>query len=468
MAWIGGLALLIFAFSGLMHPLMSWTTPMPAAFFPPQTQISASDVKSVGYILKENKIKQAQMVKIVPLNDNAVLQVTENQTLPRRYFDLNTYQELSDYDKKYALWLGRYYTGFADIAVKNVTFQTEFSDDYPWVNRLLPVYKIEFDTPDNRTVFIHTELSSMTGMTNNYKNILQSVFQTLHTWDWVTGAGGNIRIILMMTLLISLTVMGISGTLLTFVMQKRKIADAKRRFHRRFAYFIFIPVIALSISGIYHLLQMNYGDNIRGFKINPAFLIKQEQLNAKIDFETQKFNGLNMVSYNGDILYRLSVPAGHGDDSVSRTQKYAGVVTDKNSIFIDAKTGKISDINDMDMVKYYAQKHLNITDSDIKNINIITNFSTDYDFRNKRLPAYQVNMVSRDIAFIDPATGALIDSVKTTAQYEGFIFAHLHKGNFMVPFLGRFGRDVLIVIILIMSIISTILGYKMLIKKKKG
>ena len=41
LGWTGGLALLLFAISGMTHPLMTWTGPKAASFFPPQAVMQA-------------------------------------------------------------------------------------------------------------------------------------------------------------------------------------------------------------------------------------------------------------------------------------------------------------------------------------------------------------------------------------------------------------------------------------------
>ena len=41
LGWVGGLALLIFAISGILHPVMTWTGPKAAAFYPPRAVMKA-------------------------------------------------------------------------------------------------------------------------------------------------------------------------------------------------------------------------------------------------------------------------------------------------------------------------------------------------------------------------------------------------------------------------------------------
>ena len=157
------------------------------------------------------------MIKVVPSENGAVLQVTDDNTKPRRYFDLDTHDELKDYDKIQAVWLARYYSGLKDTEVSDIKFQTEFNSAYPWVNRLLPVYEISFARDDNLKLFIYTELGVLTAITNDYKISLQTLFRALHngTFDDFDYA----RVWLMLVLLIGIFALLLTSINLIFLMK---------------------------------------------------------------------------------------------------------------------------------------------------------------------------------------------------------------------------------------------------------
>lgn len=119
------------------------------------------------------------------------------------------------------------------------------------------------------------------------------------------------------------------------------------------------------------------------------------------------------------------------------------------------------------MALHYAGQQLGLDKALITDTQIITRFGAHYDFRNKRLPVWRIDYDTPkgDKVFIDPATGMLVDRLVNTARYEGYSFSALHKWSFLTPFTGRKTRDVMIVIILSLAVISTILGYIMLIRK---
>lgn len=472
LSWVGGVALLLFAISGIMHPVMSWTGPKGASFFPPQTIMQAELAANIPNVLEQNAINQVIMAKIVPSQQRTVLQVTEYNDKPRRYFNLGTGEELIGYDETHAIWLARYYTGIKNAEISDVTFQTAFDGAYPWVNRLLPVYKIQFDTEDNRTAFIYTELGALGNLTNDYKTTMQSIFGFLHTFNWLNDYE-NPRVILMLLLLLTLFAIVLTGTLMVFMMKSRKM-PLKRKLHRLVSYIIWLPLLLFTFSGIYHLLQYSYVDSKRGLQLGESFKIDTKQFTDGVDwlanYSDVKLNGISIIEVDeGKLLYRLSIPQGRQAMKIGRQQRFDGMPLEKPAIYFDVATGLESDITDKEMAIYYASKRVGLDSSLITGTHLVTHFSPNYDFRNKRLPVWQVsyNTEAGDKLFIDPASGILVDRLVNVEKYESYSFSFLHKWNFLSPFVGRMPRDIIIVIVLSLSIIATIIGYIMLIARRK-
>lgn len=489
LSWVGGAILLLFTFSALLHPLMSWTGPKAAKFYAPKMTLSAAQVSNIPEVLKNSGIAKASTVQVVPSEQGAVLQVTpykesDNRAEPRRYFDLNTAQPLLNYDAKQAAWLARHYTGLADAEITEQTFQTQFDHAYPWVNRLLPVYKVSFDTPDNKTAYIHTELGALAGLSNDWKTRVQGLFRTLHTFSWIDNsstASETVRLLLMVSALIVLGLMALTGAALVFTLKSRKMPK-KRKVHRLLAYAIWLPLFMFTFSGLYHLIYNAY-DSVDSPNAQ-QFLRVSKPLDISVfaddmalntdwleEYEGTQFHQVSLVAGNTDnaLLYRLSLPKDKvSNQPVTRKARFQGMTTEKPAIYVAATgkhQGQTSDVTDKDMAVFYARSH--IPDAQVTGQTLITHFSPDYDFRNKRLPVWRVdfNTPSSDKVFIDPATGMLIDRLDNAGRYEGYSFSFLHKWNFLRP-IGRQNRDIVIVLFLLAMMIATVVGYVMLLKKK--
>ena len=469
LAWFGAITLLIFASSAITHPMMSWFGPKQASFFPPQANIIARHIESIPEILKKYKISEIVMAKVIPAEPGVLLQVTVDNDKPRRYFHLRTQQEFIGYDKKHAAWLAKYYTGLKNI--KSIEFQSEFDDAYPWVNRLLPVYKVTFDTDDNLTSFVYTEINASASLTNDWKTDMQAIFRMFHTWNWLDQYE-NSRIILMTFFLSCLFAMTMTGLALIMLVKRKKGINDVRKKHRLIAYIIWLPLLGFSASGTYHLLHHAYGDSHGGLRLPDSFTLNYDNLSKNTqwinDYKNQALNGISiMIDHNKNILYRLGLPKGRHGEDITKDIKYSGMALEKPAVYIDASTGIISKTTDRSMAKLYANRFLNSNSDMISSMKLLTHFGPNYDFRNKRLPVWQIEYKTDlgDMVFIDPVTGIVVDRITAKERYESYSFSFLHKWNFLSMFIGRFARDIILVIIMSAAIVTTLLGIRLLLKK---
>ena len=475
LGYIGAIALLIFAISGALHPIMSWTGPQAKHFFAPTTSISNAEINAILPILQKNQIKSANLIKIIPSKAGNLLQVTKDNY--RYYYDLKNHLEIKNYDQIHAKWLASYYTNLDINKITNISLQTEFDHNYPWVNRLLPVYKVTFAQDDNLTAFIYTELNALANLTNQRKSNFQALFRILHSWSWLDNFE-HVRVILMMILLLSLFFMLVTAIGLIFLIKKRKIINKKRKFHRLIAYIIWLPLLAFCVSGTYHLLQYAYGENHHGLKlahnIDLTKFLNQENTkynNLQLD-PNIKLNNASLIAYNDRLFYRLSIAPKKMGKKITRKQRFSGLKSEKNALYYELYNVNNDRINltDKDMALYFAQKHFpNLHKQAIKQVKLVTNFGPNYDFRNKRLPVWRIDYDNElgDKLFIDPANGILVDRLVNKARYESYSFSFLHKWNFLTPLIGRKYRDILIVLILALAIIATSLGIFILMKQKR-
>lgn len=467
LVWMAAAALLLFGLSGLMHPVMLWTGPRPAAFFPPQASLQAAHVSAVSEILKAHEIDAPLLVKLVPANGEVLLQITEQHDQPRRYFSPQTREELKGYDEQHAVSLARYYSGLADAEIESVDFQTVFNNAYPWVNRLLPVYRITFATPDHITVYVHTELNAMAGMTNDWKTSLQTVFGLFHTWNFLDDIEA-LRVTAMSLLVVSLFIMTVMGMVLIFTLAKRPNSSRSRSLHRWMSYVLWLPLLGFTASGSYHLWQYSLVDQSRGLRHGERLSIAEADVAPQADwvarYDGQSFNAVSLVAdEEGGLHYRLAVPPVQ-QSMPSHHQRFDGVATEKSAYYVNAATGQDSALTDKAMAESIARQFL--PDGEVVHVYEITGFSPAYDFRNKRLPAWGVDFASGDTLFIDPASGALVDRVSTAQKAEGVVFSQAHKWNFIGDMIGRMPRDVLVVLVLLSCLAMTVFGIVLKLRRR--
>lgn len=505
--WYAFAAIICWALSGITHPLMAWFGPQAAQFMPPRFQIQPAHIEHVSAVIAKHQLTRAHVAKLVPTAANEVLlQVTEGEQLPRRYFSLSSAEEFPDYDRQQAQWLASYYTGLDIETISDVRFRTKFDADYPRVNRLLPVYEVAIGAGEDRvSVFVYTETNSLAAINNQSKQLLQRVFQVLHTWSWldVTGHG---RVIIIALLMLTLMTIALSGIQLIFALPRRKIPRHSRRWHRRIAYVLWLPLLAWSASGFYHLLQAQYVQPVAGVRLGPVmnlqhWLLHEKSVsgNAEISAGSNQrlwrenfsrslggnvfFNAASLVMLGeGQYAYRLSISSSQSqssgkmhDHGSKREQRFDGQSKEKGAIYLAAHSAQRMDISDAAQATYLVKQLFSgdvaangKAEPEIADITLVTHFGPDYDFRNKRLPVWQIDLINDDRSrvFIDPASNILVDQNRKIDRLESLSFSLLHKWNLLVPFTGRKGRDMLVVMTLLTLMLIAGFGAYMTLRHK--
>ena len=472
--WGAAIALLIWGVSSIMHPLMTWFGPQPENTFPPAMQVEGSALDNLPVLLRDlPELGQARVIKLVPGEEGPMLQLTHNQNTARQYYDLITMQFKPDQDLQQATWLASHYSGLAKEQIARVDFMTEYTDEYPMVNRLLPVYRIEFEDRSGKVAFIHTETGALASLSSTFKDRSQWIFQYLHTFKWLDSLESG-RLLLMSFFMLSLLATAIVGLLLVFSLKPRPIRDGKRRYHRRLAYVAWLPLLAWSASGFYHLLQSSLVEPQFGIRLDEPFDVRQNSdlsTDSLSRIRGQTLNSLTLIrDENRDLFWRASIAKHPATEPVSRERRFAGMTSEANTLYLPATSeGQARELDDRSLAVAMAQRFLGAPADQVMETTLITSFGADYDFRNKRLPVWEVRFADADatVVYIDTTTGVLADSSRSVDRIERWSFSVLHKWNHLNSLTGTQIRDVLIVATIGLLLIITLLGLPLLIKRRK-
>lgn len=464
--WPALLAVFVFVISAFMHLLLTWTGPQAARNQAPRQVFGSTALQAIPRVLAKHRITRAELVKLVPSASGALLQVTVDRSAPRRYFDLHSGDELPGHDEQQARWLASYYLDDSSRVIEAVEFQTAFDNDYPWVNRLLPVYKVRYAGEDGLTLYLHTESLALAGISNGWKHQLQRGFRQLHTFAWLESIRHG-RILLMLLLLSCLLAMAMAGMALLYGLKRKQGQRVERRTHRILAHVLGIPLLGFTASGIYHLLHSEYAPAQRDFNLALPLKLDQLALVSSV-LPTQPLHSVSLIAAGGRLFYRASIakaappPAAEHDHHNGRQLRFDGIPAEQGAIYIPMDGAAAVAMTDEQVAWLLARDHVDSSNDEIVSVEKMTRFGPEYDFRNKRLPVWriEINSAARDILFVDVNSGLLVDRVSDASRLEGYSFSLLHKWNFLTQPLGRGKRDALIAAVLCGILLLAIWGLR--------
>lgn len=453
LALIGGISLLIWGLSGLTHVWLSLFGPQQAVFMPPAQTIDLANAKPVAQTLASAGITKPVAVRTVPSAQGTLLQVTTSPLGERRYFNPATGVEIPGQDKVQAEYLARHWLA-EKRPVAAITMQAGFDEDYPWVNRQLPVWKVQFAGDEGLVAYIHTETGSLAAVSTNAKAAQQRVFCWLHTWDWFPQSAEWLRVAVVGLMVASLAALAITGIMMLVAIRRAKRLPGARGWHRVSGYVLALPLLMFSLSGIYHLVQFSLEPPVSQLRMARPLDLSSGRYPVDQDWaklaQGKQVRGLSLLEGpQGQPLYRLDLAAapmtagGEHDHhahkmptsaNAIRKARFDGLQPGGAAIYVDVVTGKPLPLADRELALTIA-KRLAGADAPVTGTTLVTRFGTDYDFRNKRLPVWKVDFGAPVNAslFIDPATGVLADRVENWQKPERVVFSLIHKWNFLFP-----------------------------------
>lgn len=158
--WVA-LALMLWALSGLGHPVLSRFNPKPQAFLPPLAPLSLSGLLSPQAALQAAGLDRFQALRLWQADgENPVYRVAAR---------------------------GKTYFAHAQVS-------HSFNNDYHYIDRLLlPAWEIGFDRPDGLRAYVDPASGRLATLTDRRKDWTGKLFRWMHSWSpiqpspWVAG-----------------------------------------------------------------------------------------------------------------------------------------------------------------------------------------------------------------------------------------------------------------------------------------
>lgn len=471
------IAIISWALSGLAHPIISRLNPKPAAP-PPVEVLDISNLADISQLLNKQGIKNLQQVRLFQWENKPVYRIAYQQGIG--YFSATTLQELELGDFDYAQFLARHLLGDAAAEVTNVQLIDQFDKEYLYINRFLPVVRVDFARADGPRVYIDPAQGRLATIDNNRKALTGKFFRTFHSWTWIE------NIVLRKSLMAIFLVCGFTTALfgLTVYIKSRRMGIFRkdmsahhhhaftRRLHRNLGAAVAVFAMTFSASGLLHLLLTDKADTAQPqwhAAINSeGILLNHQRILAELGDRTVE--DIQLVQIGDTAYWRVKtlqqkMMMGEHDHHHSHTQD----PTTDPLIYINARTGNVLTNGAQEHAKYLAQVLGEYPAEKITRVDVLETFSGEYGFINKRLPVHAVHfdLPGQPTLYLETATNTLASDVNNTARFEGYTFAYVHKWHF-IDFLGKNIRDIITSAIALSIIVVLLLGvYRFTIIRKK-
>ncbi|MFD0749677.1 PepSY domain-containing protein [Mucilaginibacter calamicampi] len=164
-------------------------------------------------------------VGLAKFNDKTYYQVLTNKKQVR-YIDATNNEELQDGDAVYARYLAAYYRNFRHGGntesgqlsnAVTVTPVKQFTNDYGFINKRLPVEQVSYDSGDDW--YIETTSAKLATKVTGIDRAEGLTFIFLHKFFWMTWAGKDIRDIVSMLAALGILIVSLLG-LTAFIKNK--------------------------------------------------------------------------------------------------------------------------------------------------------------------------------------------------------------------------------------------------------
>ncbi|HSC80377.1 MAG TPA: hypothetical protein VLC08_08485 [Chitinolyticbacter sp.] len=427
LAWPALVAVLLWGTTGVLHPVMSALSPSPAR--PPEAASLPAALQPVAPPLP----RELRALRLTMLGAMPAWRVQGDGQV--RWYDASNGRELAGADRREAERLARAYTGDNDSAITRIEPLTRFGPDYLPMNKLLPVWRVDFARGDGLTAFVDTDGARLAALTNDSKRVLSTIFVFVHSWAWAgNGAAKQAGI----SLLVGTAFITLLGGFTLYAMRwragtLRANQPTGRRVHRTLAVTVGLAGLLLTGSGLIHLWFSRPNPPAPAVAALPGVV--------PLAAVPEGVTSLVAVALDGQPVWLANaapMPAGgehahhHGHAAMSMLPRY---YSGHNWLPDDTA------------IRHAIQlaRAAGAPNAPVAEVALVTRFGGEYGFFQKRLPVYRVDFAApgHPAWYVEPATGAFSTRVEDTDRNEGYVFAMVHKWNWLDG-LGKTPRDVIL------------------------
>lgn len=225
-AIFASLTTLMFTFSGAFHAFKKFTPDNRLNYFY-EPEIAASslqpDLNKIVTLIPKDSIVNLSVIK---MNESVYWQVIEKKGkgLSKSYVDAGKYTIFKNGEESYASFLANQFSGNKSGEISKQETIDKFTSEYGFVNKRLPVIKIQYSKNDNERYYVETSSGKLAAKIQD-KDLTEGFsFAFLHKFHFMEFAGKTGRdaaTVIAATATLLVTILGIT-LFISFMVRKRK------------------------------------------------------------------------------------------------------------------------------------------------------------------------------------------------------------------------------------------------------
>lgn len=467
--------------SGASHPLMTHWQPVPKQLMPPLHAVDIGQAQALPTVLQAQGIHQFSHISLAQLEGQAYYRVAEIGRARARYFAMTDGRERVGAEPMHAQALARYYTGLSDTPVTSVRLITHFEPDYHPINRILPVWRVDFARADGLRAYVDTEQSRLATLVDDRRAWLTQLFQWGHNWSFLASHSrlqlGVASLVLGLVLASALT-----GLVLYFKLRTtapyRLQRGSLRWWHRHAGLWVSLFIVLLASSGMWHLWRSDAQQQRQQiptqFASEAAGITAEDWVQLQHALASHQGQLLKLDIYGkAHTLFWQVIPAAGDHHAMPLAQVAANHVHGAGPVAAPAapwlwarQNGQLQAYAHTQFITLWLSQ-LSLTFSAIESVQWMTSFANEYGFVFKRLPVLKIQTATpeHDRLYIEPATGVVAAALNDGDALEGFVFAYVHKWS--VQFLPKPLRDALAIFAALLIASTGVVGAVLLMRPAK-
>lgn len=505
--WLGALSclgLFLWAGSGLLHPIMARTQPVPAQRLAPMQSVDLRQAMPLPQALRLQGISHIAQAELASIAGRSYYRVQLPQQAEALYLATSNGQVLAQGDAQYAQQLARHYTALTHTPVRSVRLLTQFDEDYLPVNKLLPVWRVEFAQSNGLRAFVDTSQARLAALSDRRQAVLLRLFRLGHNWAFLD-TSPKLQLTLMLALLACLLFSALSGLYFYWRLapsaRQRLQQRPWTRWHRRLGLVVSSMLLMAVGSGSYHLLH-GWQKPAASSPPLASFAVAEMSAHSWMGVSAQPLAQLGLAHLYGQLVWLVQAAPkasgaasgppsqvghlaqektglehegheGHDDHTpaAANNTNTGTWVLDEHGMPIEQGLAQIA--RELAM-HYFGQTPMSTqtrgrlssaASSEAAEATEITRFNGEYGFFNKRLPVWRVQLHDPEQTriFVEPATSALAARLNASDARESWSFINLHKWHFVPG--GADVRDALLALFALGNLLVGGLGFGLFLRR---